>query len=182
MEMLDVVNEQGEPTGEQVERKVAHSQGILHRTSHVWIARMRNNKPQILLQKRSANKDSHPGCYDISSAGHIPAGFGFEESAVRELHEELGIQVTEQQLIPCGFRRIRFSQEFHGKQFVDNQYSKIYLLWHDCEIKELRLQKEEIESAMWIDYEECCHNVENNAFSHCIWMEELNMLKTELYR
>lgn len=181
MEMLDVVNEQGEPTGEQVERTVAHSQGILHRTAHVWIARMCDGRPQILLQKRSMNKDSHPGCYDISSAGHIPAGFDYKESAIRELKEELGIQVKEQDLIECGFRRIHFTDEFHGKKFIDNQYSKIYLLWHDCRIEALKLQKEEVEEAIWIDYETCCDNVQNNRFSHCIWMEELNMLKKGLH-
>ena len=47
----------------------------------------------VLLQKRSENKDSFPGSYDISSAGHIPSGVDFLESALRELEEELGIPV-----------------------------------------------------------------------------------------
>lgn len=181
MEMLDVVNEQGEPTGEQVERTVAHCRGDLHRTAHVWIARMRDGRPQIMLQKRSMNKDSYPGCYDISSAGHIPAGYDYLESAIRELSEELGIHATEQELMLCGFRRIHFSEEFHGKPFVDNQYSNVYLLWHDCEIEDLKLQKEEVEAVIWMDFEECCKGVENNSFPNCIQLEELNMLKAGLH-
>ena len=74
MEMLDIVDENGVPTGETVDREAAHRNGIRHRTSHVWILRKRNGKTQVLLQKRSLNKDSHPGCYDTSSAGHIPSG------------------------------------------------------------------------------------------------------------
>ena len=74
MEWLDVVDEKGNPTGERVERKEAHRRGIRHRTSHVWILREQEGEVQVLLQKRSQGKDSHPGCYDISSAGHIPAG------------------------------------------------------------------------------------------------------------
>lgn len=68
-EILDIVDENGEPTGETVEREFAHADGIRHRTSHVWLARKRNGRAEILLQKRAENKDSYPGCYDISSAG-----------------------------------------------------------------------------------------------------------------
>ncbi|WP_331496835.1 hypothetical protein [Roseburia hominis] len=74
MELLDIVDEKGNPTGETVPREVAHREGIRHRTAHVWIFRRRGGVVQILLQKRSDNKDSDPGCYDISSAGHILRG------------------------------------------------------------------------------------------------------------
>ena len=90
MEYLDVVDEFGNPTGEIVERQKAHREGIRHRTSHVWIIREYNGI-EVLLQKRSENKDSYPGCYDISSAGHLIAGSEYKESALRELKEELGI-------------------------------------------------------------------------------------------
>ena len=61
MEYFDVCNEQGEPTGETVSREIAHRDGILHRTSHVWILREKAGKKQVLLQKRSKQKDSYPG-------------------------------------------------------------------------------------------------------------------------
>ena len=85
MEILDVVDERGVPTGEKVERSAAHEKGIRHRTSHVWIVRYKERRLQVLLQKRSENKDSYPGCYDISSAGHIPAGIDFVPSAAMTL-------------------------------------------------------------------------------------------------
>ena len=49
MEILDICDELGNPTGKTVERKIAHQQGILHRTAHVWILRKKENKIQILL-------------------------------------------------------------------------------------------------------------------------------------
>ena len=52
----------------------------------------------LLLQKRSKEKDSFPGCYDISSAGHISAGDEPLETALRELEEELGIKAEPEQL------------------------------------------------------------------------------------
>lgn len=99
MEYLDIVDENGEPTGVIKERSKVHAEGDLHRTSHVWIVRD-NDKGgwDVLLQKRSQNKDSFPGCYDISSAGHIPAGDDYIESALRELKEELGIDAKPEEL------------------------------------------------------------------------------------
>lgn len=116
MEYLDIVDENGVPTGKTAERTAAHKQGLRHRTSHVWILRERAGKVEVLLQKRSQNKDSFPGCYDISSAGHIPAGVDFIPSALRELKEELGCSVSENELIYCGQRRFSYDGVFHGKE------------------------------------------------------------------
>lgn len=105
MEYFDIVDEMGNPTGKTIERKEAHRNNILHRTAHVWIVRHRGNSIQILLQKRCMEKDSFPGCYDISSAGHIPAGVDYIPSALRELKEELGLTIEPSQLIDCGLHR-----------------------------------------------------------------------------
>ena len=53
MELFDVVDEYGNPTGETVERGLAHANGIRHRTAHIWIARDVMGKWQVLLQKRA---------------------------------------------------------------------------------------------------------------------------------
>ena len=50
------------------------------------------------LQKRALTKDSFPGRYDTSSAGHIQAGDEPLKSAMRELKEELGIAAKPEQL------------------------------------------------------------------------------------
>ena len=68
MEYLDIVDEDGTPTGETVSRSKAHSEGILHRTAHVWVIRPSDQGYDILLQKRSMEKESFPGLYDTSSA------------------------------------------------------------------------------------------------------------------
>ena len=132
MEYLDIVDENGVPTGKIAERTAAHKQGLRHRTSHVWILRERAGKVEVLLQKRSQNKDSFPGCYDISSAGHIPAGVDFIPSALRELKEELGCSVSENELIYCGQRRFSYDGVFHGKEFHDRQVSKRGAFLYQC--------------------------------------------------
>ena len=92
MELFDVIDSKGNPAGQIVSREKAHAEGIPHRTAHIWIIRKKEGRVQILLQKRSQNKDSFPGKFDTSSAGHIQAGDEPLESALRELKEELGNQ------------------------------------------------------------------------------------------
>ncbi len=43
-EILDIVDDNGQPTGEVIDRVTAHREGILHRTSHVWLVRMKGRK------------------------------------------------------------------------------------------------------------------------------------------
>lgn len=177
MELLDIVDENGCPTGETVERETAHREGIRHRTAHVWLLRMGKSGVEVLLQKRSADKDSYPGCYDISSAGHIPAGVDFIPSALRELREELGLKAEAAELIYCGQRRFYFEAEFHGRPFADCQVSNVYCLWRDVRPQELTLQESEVESVLWMNLEECTEAVRENRIPNCIFLEELDMLK-----
>ena len=181
MELFDIVDENGIPTGKTQERTMAHKTGARHRTSHVWILRKRDGRIQILLQKRCKNKDSFPGCYDISSAGHIPHGVDFVPSALRELKEELGIIAKKEELIDCGIHHIYTNTKFHGAKFVDNQVCKVFLLWKDIELCEMKLQCEEVESVKWFDYEECKKSVINNSISHCIDIKELEILEAHFH-
>ena len=179
-EYLDVVDMNGNPTGETVLREKAHREGIWHRTSHVWLARVRNGEYEILLQKRCLDKDSFPGCFDISSAGHIPAGVEYIPSALRELEEELGIKADEKDLICCGDRTIVFDDVFHGVPFHDRQYSRVFLMWNDMDEEEFIFQKEEIESLLWMDFDRCKKAVVNEDEGFCIYMEELDMIEKEI--
>ncbi len=178
-EWLDIVDETGNPTGQVIDRMTAHAHGVRHRTSHVWILRHNRNtkRVEVLLQLRSKTKDSYPGCYDISSAGHIPAGTDYIPSALRELQEELGVDAEPEELHCCGQRKIHYEQIFHGKQFIDEQISNVYILWLDREESEFRLQTEEVEAVKWMDFEECCKAVSDHEIPHCIRMEELDMVR-----
>ncbi len=182
MEYLDIVDENGIPTGERVLRETAHQTGIRHRTSHLWLVRQKDGHVQVLIQKRCLSKDSHPGCYDISSAGHIPAGSDFVSSALRELSEELGLSADANELIFCGLRRYHHENIFYGKTFSDNQVSAVYILWRDISESEIRCQPSEIESVRWINLDELYENVDKHLIPNCICIEELDMIKREIER
>ncbi|MGN1027833.1 MAG: NUDIX domain-containing protein [Faecousia sp.] len=180
MELLDVVDENGIPTGEVVPRERAHGSGIRHRTAHVWLVRSRGGKIQILLQKRCESKDSWPGCYDISSAGHIPAGVDFIPSALRELREELGVDAAPEELILCGNRRAQADGVFHGHPFHDREYARVFALWRDQDEGDFMLQKEEIDSVRWMELEPCMEAVKTGTIPNCIYPEELEMVKAAM--
>ncbi len=179
-EYLDIIDENGNVTGEVVDRKVAHYGAIRHRASHLWLVRKKNGKIQVLLQKRSSNKEAFPNCYDISSAGHVPAGEDFETSAIRELNEELGIYANKKDLIFCGDRNVVWDGEFNGKAFRDRQHSKVFMLWLDLEEDKFIVDQKEVESVHWIDLEQCIECVANNLFRHYIAIEELQILSKTL--
>ena len=175
-EYLDVVDGNGMPTGETVERSIAHREGFPHRTSHLWLVRKRDGRIQVLLQKRAMTK-SFPGCYDISSAGHIPAGQDYYPSAIRELKEELGLTAKESELIPCGDMKIVWDDVFFGIPYHDRQYTKVLLLWADVEEDQLTLQKEEVDGVLWIDLQDCMDRVAAGTIQNCISPEELKLVQ-----
>ncbi|MCR4831137.1 MAG: NUDIX domain-containing protein [Pseudobutyrivibrio sp.] len=153
-EIFDIVDEKGQPTGETVTRSQAHAEGIRHRTAHIWVVRENGEKTEVLLQKRAMNKDSFPGRYDTSSAGHIQVGDEPLESAVRELAEELGIQADPDDLKFAGTFPIQYEKEFHGKPFKDNEIAFVYIYDEEVGIDNLTIQKEELDSVEWFDLEE----------------------------
>jgi len=81
MEYIDIVDQNNNLIGEMKEKTQAHKDGNFHRTAHIWIM---NDKKELLIQKRSATKKSHPNCWDISGAGHIRTGESVTEGAIRE--------------------------------------------------------------------------------------------------
>lgn len=178
MEYFDICDENGQPTGKIVERSIAHRDGIPHRTVHIWITRVEKGKNQILLQKRSRNKDSFPGMYDTSSAGHITAGDEPLVSAQRELQEELGIEADPSQLLPAGTFHISYELPFYGSMFRDDEYVFVYVYNGAVDIKDIHVQEEEVEEVKWFDldevYEECRQGIRTR---FCVPMEGLELIR-----
>lgn len=177
MEIFDIIDKSGKPTGQNVERSLAHAEGIRHRTAHIWIIRQKNGRTEILLQKRSRNKDSFPGKFDTSSAGHIQAGDEPMESALRELEEELGIHAEPEDLKFTGKFPISFAKEFHGKMFRDEEIAFVYIYDHPVEISRLTLQKEEVEAVQWFDLEETYRQCSQHRDKFCVPLGGLQLVR-----
>lgn len=90
---------------------------LIHRAVHVLVL---NPEGLLLLQKRSARKDLQPGKWDTSVGGHVGFGQTYEEAAVREAEEELGVRLTG--LEPLYLLRIRSE--------VESENIQVYLCRH----------------------------------------------------
>lgn len=90
-EIFDIVNERDEVVG-QKPRSEVHRLGLQHRAVHILVF---NSRAELFLQKRSMQKDCFPGAWDSSAAGHLDCGETYDDCAVRELREELGLTVAE---------------------------------------------------------------------------------------
>ena len=177
MEYFDICDEQGRPTGATVARATAHAEGIRHRTAHIWVLREQAGRAQVLLQKRSAEKDSFPGQYDTPAAGHIQAGDEPLESALRELGEELGIRATAKDLTFVGNFAMHYDTEFYGKPFRDREFVFVYAYAGQVDADSLTLQAEEVERVDWFDLEEVCAAVRRHDPCFCVDPEGLEVLR-----
>lgn len=183
MEYFDIYNENGTPTGEKIERSLAHEKGILHAAVHIYVYRMCKGECEILIQKRADNKDSFPSCWDTSCAGHVSSGESFEEAALKELSEELGIKTSFDNLTFAFDQLVEKINVFHSKTFIDREYNKVYILNYDAPAEAFTFQKEEISALRWINASLLLKELENKNPEYCImpdtYKKALDKIKSE---
>ena len=166
MEYIDIFDENNNPTGEIKEKTQAHEDGNFHRTAHIWIM---NDKKELLLQKRSATKKSHPNCWDISGAGHIRAGESVTVGAIRELKEELGIEVNEKDL--------QYIATIKSTKNPKNmEFGYVYLLRCNKKIEDYIFEDEEVSEVKYVYYEELEKMVEDKTEGLLLHDEEFKKL------
>ena len=119
--MINVVDKERNIIGVK-SRELVHLDGDWHETFQCWFIEQDENSFYIYVQKRSANKKDFPLMYDITAAGHLLAGETVEDG-VREIKEELGIEVSIDELT--------FLQAIPNSitlpNFIDNEISLVYL-------------------------------------------------------
>ncbi len=93
-ELLDVVDSNDNVIGSDTRANI-HAQKLFHRAVHILVF-LPNG--EVLLQQRSLAKDTCPGLFSTSCAGHVDSGEKYDDAAVRELDEELGITVSKDAL------------------------------------------------------------------------------------
>ena len=144
MEMVAVASPTGISTGEIVSRNYAHSKGLWHKTVHIWI---RNRAGEIVLQKRADTKESHPGLWDISCAGHVSAGDSSCGAALRELSEELGLSLHSSDLK----KLFSVSQQYtdSNNSYFDNELADVYLCSVPVEKEQITPDEKEVSDVVF---------------------------------
>ena len=154
-EIFDVVDPADRVIG-QAPRSQVHSLHLLHRAVHVLLF---DRSGALLVQKRSATKDTYPGCYDSSASGHLNAGEEYDAAAARETQEELGL------VIPLGTLQKQFKIDAcadTGWEFVwiyTGQSSAELVVPNPDEIESVTaLNRTQIESLLATQPESCARS------------------------
>ena len=166
MEYIDLYDENNNPLKKSKEKTQAHEEGDFHRTAHIWII---NDNKELLLQKRSANKKSHPNCWDISGAGHIRTGEDVLDGAIRELKEELGVIAKKNDLHFIAI--IKSTKNPKNKEF---QY--VYLLKSNNKIEDYVFEDNEVSEVKYVFYEKLEEMVEKRTEGLLIHEDEYKKL------
>jgi len=132
------------------EKDQAHLDGDWHKAFHCWIIRP-NGK--ILLQLRCKDKSTHPNLLDISAAGHLSAG-ETPEDGIREIEEELGIKISQEQLTFIGKNKSARTIPTKKGDFHNREICYTYFLKDETPLTEYKLQAEEVAGVYEIDIKE----------------------------
>lgn len=153
MEMLDVFDIQGNFIGVK-SRDFCHSDnpGFYHKPVWIWI---KNDKGELLIQKRAKGLKENPNKWDAPVAGHTLAGESALEACIRETKEEIGINTKKEDF--------KFIAQWINKKGWE--LAQIYLLTLNISKDEMKLQKEEVAEIKWVTFEEFSNLLYSNKFA-----------------
>lgn len=145
-ELLDIFDQNLEQIG-IAPREEAHRTGLLHQVVHGWIVSVQDETIWLYFQQRSYRKKDFPGLYDLAVGGHVDAGEDCSDAILREMREEIGLEISLEQLTCVG----QSMEEIRIGSFFDREIAQIYLCRIDC--PEFRIG-EEVEQMIRISKQE----------------------------
>ncbi len=149
MEKWDILNADGEFVGKTTLRgKCNMKQGEYHLVVHIWVV---SSQGDILIQRRSDNKKLMPGEW-AATGGAAISGEDSYTAANRELYEELGIPSNKHTLKKITRIKRR------------NSLLDIWFITTDIPSEKLRLQKDEVAEARWVNRSEFVDMIKNGKY------------------
>ena len=165
MELLRVVDKVGNFTGEIMDRDYVHNNNLLHNEVSVFIL---NSNKDILLQKRSVLKRFNPGKWGLCS-GHVSYDETLEEAALREIKEEIGLDIGLSDLKPIGDRVFVIGAT--NSHITYHYYIKV-----DKSRDEFIIQKEELSEVKWFNIDDVINMIKNKDESITLKENRLDLL------
>lgn len=145
MEKWDLYTKYREKTGREHVRGRELPDGLYHLVVHVWI---KNSKGKYLISKRAADRPTYPLIWE-STGGSVIKGEDSLEGAIREVKEEVGIDL-EKESGKLLFSKIR--GEIDGKKF--NDIMDVWFFEYDGEPSLENAFTQEVAECRWASPEE----------------------------
>ncbi|APH07030.1 NUDIX hydrolase [Bacillus weihaiensis] len=136
--MLRIYDEQKNDIGVATRSEV-HRKGYWHEAFHCWLTSYEQDTVYLYLQLRSKRKKDYPNLLDITAAGHLVAHETVEDG-IREIKEEIGIDVSFDELIKLGVLYYCVIQE----DFIDKELANVFLHKTNKTLDDFILQLEEV--------------------------------------
>lgn len=138
-ELIDILDSKGNYTGKKALKSEAHKNGWFHPTIHVWLY---TKNGEVLMQLRSHQKKTFPNFWDVSVAGHVAAGEPILKAAIREVKEEIGLDLDSSEMQKIGIYK---SVTFHSHQITDSEFHHTFLCLLQVPLESLTKQKGEVD-------------------------------------
>lgn len=129
-----------------IERQIAHrGKKQSHRSIFIIIF---NEKGELLLQKRSNNKDTFPGFWTVSVSGHVAYGQSYDQAAKREMREEVNLDLI--------LKRIE-------KIYIEEEKEFAFIYKASCSSQIfINFDRDEIEKMTWVSFKKLDHFIKDN--------------------
>ena len=149
MELWDIYDKDRNKTGRTMKRGEPMKDGDYHLVVHICIF---SSDGKMLIQQRQPFKDGWSNLWDITVGGSSVAGDTSIDAAVREVREEVGIQLS-----PAELRKTMTIDFGHG-------FDDFYTVTKDVDISSLKLQYEEVQQVKWADADEIKSMIDEGIF------------------
>ena len=155
-ELWDLYDKANRPTGDVLRRGEPIPEGRYHRVVEAWI---RTPDGRYILQKRSMKKKNFPGYWSCTACGSVVKDEGPEEAMIREMQEEMGILLREEELVLD-----RIITEFPAHYYT-------YRVEKELAEEDITLDPEEVDDFIFLDKDAIMN-----------WVETKHMTKLSYYR
>lgn len=143
MELQDVYNDKKQKQ-DIIKTRDNFNNDEFSMSTFIWIV---NDSDMLLMQKRTDKDDNKPGTWNAGVGGSVETGEDSLEAAVRELKEELNIEIIKDKLIYVGTERRK------------RKFFEYYFL--DLDIEKIEFNKEEVQDIKWITFDEYKNTISN---------------------
>ena len=161
MELIDVYDENNNYLC-SLDRKEVHDRNLWHRHVSAWVM---NHEGKVLLQQRSLSKDKNPGKWG-KTGGHVDSGETEEEAIKREVYEEIGLQVNDDE--------VRNIEVFKSTNTNEHYFTYGYIFFTNKKVDEFVLQEDEVAAVRYYSIEELeeIRRQDNKDYNLCNWDQD----------